>query len=183
MPMPLWRVVPNLPTARPGKPGHPLHLPPRQGAGRLDNPEHYLVLYLADQPAGAVAEAFGDLAVWRASMLRGHPSLPGSVRALVSYELDDNAAVCDLDDPAELVARGLRPSQVVSHDRVRTQAWALRLWQERRYDGVRWWSYRDPRWGSLGIWSADRLRIIDVHPLVIDDDAVMSAGAVLHRPL
>ena len=182
MPVPLWRVLPHLPTARPGAPGHPLYVPPRQGAGRLDNPEHYLVLYLADHPAGAVAEAFGDLAFWRASMLRGSPSLPGSVRALAQYELDD-ATLCDLDDPTELVARAIRPSQVVSHDRMRTQAWALRLWQERRYDGVRWWSYRDPRWGSLGIWSTEHLRVVDVHPLAIDDDAVTAAAAVLHRPL
>lgn len=183
MPLPLWRVLPHVPTARPGQPGHPLYLPPRQGAGRLDNPEHYLVLYLADHPAGAVAEAFGDLAVWRPSMLRGSPGLPGSSRALVRYDLADDALLCDLDDPTALVARTLRPSQVVSHDRSLTQAWALRLWLERRHDGVRWWSYRDPRWGSLGIWSTERLTVVDVDPLAIDDVAVATAAAVLHRPL
>lgn len=183
MPVPLWRVLPHLPTARQRQPGHPLYLPPRQGAGRLDNPEHYLVLYLADHPAGAVAEAFGDLATWRASMFRGSPSLPGSVRALVRYELADDGMLCDLDDPVELVTRTLRPSQVVSHDRSRTQAWALRLWLERSHDGIRWWSARDPRWGSLGIWSPDHLRVVDVNPLAIDDPAVTTAAGVLHRPL
>lgn len=183
MAVPLWRVLPHLPAARPGQPGHALYLPPRQGAGRLDNPEHYLVLYLADHPAGAVAEAFGDLAVWGASMLRGSPSLPGSARALAQCELDDAAALCDLDDPAELVARTLRPSQVVSHDRYRTQAWALGIWLERRHDGVRWWSARDPRWGSVGMWSTNRLRIVDVVPLTIDHSAVTAAAAALYRLL
>jgi hypothetical protein len=179
----LWRVLPYDSTARAGQPGHPLHVPPRQGAGRIDNPEHYLVRYLADSPEGAVAEAFGDLAAWTASMLRGSPSLPGSARALATYELVAGAVLCDLDNPAELVARTMRPSQVVSRDRELTQAWALRLWVEGRYDGVRWWSARDPRWGSIGIWSPTGIVVTDVRVLTVDDPALLTAASVLQRPL
>jgi hypothetical protein len=183
MPTTLWRVLPYAAKARLGQPGHPLYVPPRQGAGRLDNPEHYLVRYFADHPSGAVAESFGDLATWSPSMLRGSPSLPGSVRAIATYELALGTALCDLDDPTELVARALRPSHVVSRDHASTQAWALRIWIDARYDGVRWWSYRDPRWGSIGIWSTASLTVTDVQPLTITHPAVTAAAVVMNRPL
>src|SRR5450756_1261968 len=76
----LFRVLPYLASARAGEPGHPLYVPPSTGAGRVDNPGRYGVLYVGDAAAGAVAEAFGWMPEWSALMLRGRPALAGSVR-------------------------------------------------------------------------------------------------------
>ncbi len=179
----LWRVLPYLRGARPEKPGHPLFVPNRQGAGRVDNPEHYLTLYAADSPEGAVAEAFGDLAQWTTGMLRGSPSLPGSIRALAEITTTTPLAVCDLDDAKQLVSLHLRPSQVVTRDRRTTQGWALRIHSTGSYAGVRWWSYRDPSWGSIALWHRAGLSVASVEPLTVDHPAVLGAAEVLNRPL
>lgn len=177
-----YRVCPYLHRARPGEAGHPLHVPFPQGAGRLDNPEHYRVLYLSDHPAGAVAEAFGNHAVWTAGLLAGPPSLPGSARALVTYRASA-WRVLDLDNSGALRERKLRPSQIVTRDRSVTQRWALAAFRERRWSGVRWWSYYDPRWGSLGLWDISRLRVESVEPLAWDHPVVVEANGVLLRPI
>lgn len=179
----LWRVLPYLRGARPEKPGHPLFVPNRQGAGRADNPEHYLTLYAADSPDGAVAEAFGDLSRWTSGMLRGSPSLPDSTRALVQLTPTKPLSVCDLDDAKQLVTLHLRPSQVVTRDRRTTQGWALRIHQSGRYGGVRWWSYRDPSWGSVALWNHDGLAVTSVDVLTMEHAALQRAAEVLNRPL
>lgn len=181
--MMLYRVLPWVPAAVAGAAGHPRFAPDRQGAGRVDNPEHYRVLYLADHPAGAVAEAFGDLSAWTSSMLRGAPSLPGSRRALATYELPDSQRICDLDDAARLLELRLCSSEVVTRDRSVTQAWSLRLWQQASWAGVRWWSYRDPRWGALALWRADLLVVDTVVPLTMDHPDLRAAADVLSRLL
>jgi hypothetical protein len=53
----LYRVFPFHPDSSADKPGGALYVPP-QGAGRIDNPDLYTVLYLSDAPVGAIAEAF-----------------------------------------------------------------------------------------------------------------------------
>lgn len=177
----LFRVFPWLPAARLHEPGHPLFVP-GFAVGRIDNPEHYLAAYLSDQAAGACAEAFAYKPAWDVSMLRGSPGLAGSTQALATYTLEGSAAVCDLDDAARLLALGLRPSEVVSRDRPATRAWALRIFAEGHWAGIRWWSYYDPRWGSHGIWATDSLRVDEVHPLSGDDPALHQAAEVLNRP-
>ncbi|HVF76235.1 MAG TPA: RES domain-containing protein [Acidimicrobiales bacterium] len=154
---------------------------PRGAAGRVDNPEQYDVLYLSDGPGGACAETFAYLSVWNDLLLLGSPLLPDSVAAIATYALD--AAVCDLDDAARLVALGLRPSSVVTRERPVTQAWALRLFAEGRWAGVRWWSYHDPRWGSHGIWDIGALRLEGVEPVTLDHPGVGEAAEVLARPV
>lgn len=166
--------------ARRGAAGHPLYVPPVQGAGRLDNPEHYLTLYASDAPAGAVAEAFGNLAFWSEELFLGRPSIPKSTTVLATYELKD-AAVLDLDDAEALLSRTLKPSDVITRDRTVTQRWALDVYRERRWAGVRWWSYHDPRWGSFGVWAVDRLRVEEIEVLTRDHPAVLEAGSVLAR--
>jgi hypothetical protein len=178
----LYRVFPWTPEARDGEPGHPLFVP-GSGVGRVDNPEHYRTLYLSDSGAGACAEAFAYLPVWRQGMLRGAPAVPGSFRALATFELDGDAGVCDLDDAARLLALGLRPSAVVTRERGVTQAWALRVFREGRWAGVRWWSFHDPRWGSHGIWAIDALVLEHVEPLSLDHPDLEAAAEVLSRPL
>lgn len=163
------------------EPGHPLYVYPRQGSGRVDDPEHeYRVLYAGTDPAGCVAEVLGDFAVWSAALLEPPPALPGAFRAVVAYDLD--VSLCDLDDPRRLVALGLRPSQVVTHDRATTQRWARRIHDGGTFDGVAWWSRRDPRWTSCGIWGYGSARVADVAVLTdLDDPAVAEAAAVLLR--
>jgi hypothetical protein len=178
----LYRVFPWSRAARPGEPGHPLHVP-GGAAGRIDNPEHYRTLYLSDGAGGACAEAFDYRPMWDERMLRGSPALPGSVHALGTYTLTPDSTVCDLDDAARLVDLGLRPSAVVTRDRRATQAWALRIFDEHRWGGIRWWSYYDPRWGSHGVWALEALTLEAVEPLALDHPAVVEAAEVLNRPL
>lgn len=177
----LYRVFPWVDGAAAGEPGHPLYIPP-QGKHRIDNPDHYSVLYASDAAAGAVAEQFGTLSEWAPSMLRGLPALPGSAFAVVSLDLPDHVAVCDMDDPARLVELGLRPSQVVTRERAVTQAWALRVYEEGRWGGVRWWSYYDPRWASHGIWDLGAVTVAAVEVLDAAHPAVVEAAEVLGRP-
>lgn len=177
----LYRVLPWVPAARPHEPGNPLFVP-GFAVGRIDNPEHYLAIYLSDQASGACAEAFGYKPAWDASMLRGPPGLGGSTQALARYTLEDAAAVCDLDDAARLVRLGLRPSEVVARHRPATRAWALRIFAEGHWAGIRWWSYYDSRWGSHGIWATDALRVDEVLPLSVDDPSLRHAAEVLNRP-
>ena len=177
----LHRVFPWLAGARPAQPGHALYVP-GLAAGRIDNPEHYAAVYLSDSAAGACAEAFAYKPVWDGSMLRGFPSLPGSVQALATCTLDDATPVCDLDDAARLVALGLRPSEVVTRHRPTTRGWALRIFAAGGWAGVRWWSYHDPGWGSHGIWSTAGLHVDRVVPLTLDDPALRQAAEVLNRP-
>jgi hypothetical protein len=177
----LYRVLPYLHDAERGEPGHPLHVPPSIGAGRIDNPERYDVLYVGDNPACAVAEAFGWAPRWTAGLLRGPPALPGSMRALVTYELPDDTAICDLDDADRLVELALRPSRVVTRDRAVTQAWALDLFARGEFVGARWWSYYDPEWGSLGLWAPAQLTVAHVAPLTVDHPALLDAAAAIVR--
>ena len=150
-----------------------------QGAGRIDNPEHYRVLYLSDAPEGAIAEAFGNLDAWSDAMFEV-PSLPGARRALGTYELPEGRLL-DLDDARALLERGLRPSDVVTRDRGVTHRWALRIFGEETWAGVRWWSYYDPAWGSCGVWDQTDLTVGEVTTLDRSMPTVVSAAAVIHR--
>lgn len=181
-----YRIFPYLAAAARGQPGHPEYLHPVQGRGRLDNPNAYLCWYLAEQPTAAVGEVFGDLSRWTPAMF-GMPAIPGARRALATMELSDDLNVLELDDARNLLDRGLRPTQVVERNRSATQAWALRIFQERkgkaqRWHGVRWWSYHRPQWRILGLWDASP-RCVDVQPLDLSHPAVVDAAQVLARPL
>lgn len=177
----LFRVLPYLDSAAPGEPGHPLYVPAATGANRIDNPGVFDPLYLGDDPRCAVAEAFGWAPRWSAGLLRGTPTLPGSVRALATFDLPAAAAVCNLDDAERLVALGLRPSRVVTRDRATTQAWALELFESGAYAGARWWSYYDPDWGSVGLWDTSALAVTDVAVLTVDHPAFSAAAEALVR--
>lgn len=177
----LYRVIAWVPGARATEPGHPMYLPCAfQGAGRIDNPDLYTTLYLSTDPAGAIAEAFGRIPAWSASMF-AVPGLAAAARALATYRLGDDRIV-DLDDPQALMDRSLRPSQVVTRDRTVTHRWARAIFAEGSWAGVGWWSYYDPRWTSVGLWEHRALRPERrVTPLSRDLDAVREAAAVLNR--
>ena len=179
----LYRVFPWLASAAEGEAGHPLYVPDPRGAGRTDNADRYRVLYLSSAPAGAAAEAFGNLKLWTPRMFP-RPDLPGSSRSLATYEIGDELPVLDLDDADALRSLGLRPSQVVTRERQVTQRWALTIYEQGKWSGVRWWSYYDPRWYSYAIWDlrALTLRSGTIRALTIDDAVVIEASDILRRP-
>jgi hypothetical protein len=176
----LFRVFPYLKAGPPDEPGGALYVP-SQGGGRIDNPGVYSVLYLSDSPAGAIAEAFGRLPEWPQSMLEGIPALPGSVRALAQYNLAPRTSLCDLDDPAQLLALNLRPSDIVSRDYLRCRRWALQIHEQKRWAGIRWWSYYDPSWSSLGLWDTRHIKLKSVMPLTLKHPAIIEASRTMVR--
>lgn len=162
--------------------GHPLFVWPRQGAGRVDDRAgEYLVLYAGDSPEGAVAEALGNYARWTTLVLDPPPAAPpGSVLALARCR--GELSVRDLDDPHVLVDLGLRPSAVVTRERAVTQGWARSIFDSGGHAGVSWWSYRDPRWRSYGIWDRSELSVVDEpEPLAIDHPALLRASEIISR--
>jgi hypothetical protein len=181
----IYRVYPHVPTAVPGQPGHPLYLG-GQGSGRLDNPAHYRIWYLAIEPSGAIAEAFGDLDHWDDQML-AYPELPGSRKALATYRLDDDIPLLELDDAHNLYERGLRPTQIIERNRAATQAWALRVYQERNdrgsriWQGIRWWSYHRPQWHIIGYWGPVVPQWLATEELAMTSTALVDAGTSLGR--
>ena len=176
----LYRVLPYVSSAPPLEPGGALYRP-GIGGGRIDNPDLYAVLYLGDSAAGAVAEAFGRFPEWTAAMLHGSPSLPGSIRALARYRLPDEVRLCDLDDPKRLTALLLKPSDVVSRDYLRTRAWSRRVYAQGDWAGIRWWSYYDSRWASVGLWAIEQLVLEEVKILSLDHPAILDAARTIIR--
>jgi hypothetical protein len=176
----LYRVFPYLESARSDDPGGALYIPP-QGGGRIDYPGNYSVLYLSDSAAGAAAEAFGRFAEWTPAILEGSPSLPGSARAMARYQLAEDARICDLDDPQQLAALELRPSDVVTRDYARSRAWARRIHEQGTWAGVRWWSYYDSKWASFGLWDLAGLAVEEITLLTLEDPALQEASRTIVR--
>ncbi|MGH9062417.1 MAG: RES domain-containing protein [Acidimicrobiales bacterium] len=175
------RVFPHLPAAKRGEPGHPLYVHPDQGKGRLDNPDLYLVRYLAVQAEAAVGEAFAGLSVWQPAML-GFPMLPDAERALGTYRLDEEAApLLNLDYAEVLLDRHLRPTQVVARNRPTTQAWARAIFDERRWAGVSWWSYYRPQWVVIGLWATDGALTVERVESLVGHPAVEDAARTLAK--
>lgn len=128
-----------------------------------------------------MAEVFASLAVWEPKIFVS-PTTPRAARSLGRYRLAADARILDLDDAKTLQALGVRPSEVVTADRAVTQRWAKRVVDERRWDGVRWWSFHDPSWYSYGVWERRHLAVIGVEPLGLDHPAVVEAATRLRRP-
>jgi hypothetical protein len=186
-----YRVAPYLATAKPGRPGHPLHIDPSwQGLGRADNPALYRALSFSESTSGAVAEAFGDLRRWSEEMFVV-PFLPDGRRTLVRLEVDlPDGQRLDLDDATVLVERGLRPTEVVGRNRERTRQVAADLF----LDGIReirWWSWWRPEWRNRVLLAplddpdpfATWARITGVEALTLASPAVAAASEMLRRPL
>ena len=176
----LYRVFPHVATAAGDEPGGAVYVPP-QGGGRLDNPGTYSILYLSDAPAGAIAEAFGRFPEWTEAILEPAPSLAGSARAIARFHLPDEAPVCNLDDAALLQSLDLRPSDVVTRDYARSRAWARKIYEQRKWFGVKWWSYYDSQWASFGLWDISRLKLEDVKLLRLDEPALLEASRTIAR--
>ena len=181
--MDFWRVLNWHPSASdPSSNGHPLYIWPRQGAGRVDDPDReYKVLYVGDSPEGAVAEAFGRYLTWTPDILAPPPGTPyGTRKALVRYTGDP--AILDLDDPQVLLDWSLRPSSVVSRDRDSTQQWARAIYDTGTVEGLSWWSFYEPRWASIGLWDVKGLQVAgEPEPLTMEHDAIQEAAAIIRK--
>lgn len=188
----VYRIFPYDPTALAESPGHPLYLHKPQGRGRLDNPRYYETWYFGATPEVPVGEIFGDLQHWTDSMFE-FPPLPNALRAMAVYELPDDLNLLDLDDARNLLDRGLRPTQVIERVRAETQSWAMRIFQEadssgdRRWDGVKWWSFQRPSWQVIAVWveSGEPLpfELVDVENLDVTHPVVRAAARTLGRQL
>jgi hypothetical protein len=136
---------------------------------------------VAEEAVGGAAEA---LAPFRGSGAL-HPAMlvrAGRALALAELELEGTVEVADLDDPAVLVAEGLRPSVVATRDRATTQAYASRLFRERpRLAGLRWWSTLDARWINVTLFdrAGPHLAVRDVTALGADHPVVLEAAIEL----
>lgn len=177
----LYRVLPYLSSAKPGEPGHPLYVHPAQGTGRWDNSLAYLAWYLASEQTSAVAEVFAHLSLWRDAMFP-FPQIPGSRRALGVYRLPDDLPYVDLDDPQTLVDRRMRPSQVIERNRPYTQAKAFAIYNEKKWSGIRWWSFHRPQWRVWCLWEINPI-CEDVQDLDVSHMAVRDAAAALAKPI
>lgn len=116
------------------------------------------------------------------------PAVPDATRALGTFEVSGDTPLLDLDDARALLERGLRPTQVIQRNRPVTQAWALRIYQERDragsplWAGVRWWSYHRPSWPIYGLWGVVPV-CVGVEALHLDHPAVRDAARSLSKPL
>lgn len=106
----------------------------------------------------------------------------GSPLALAQLRLDDRVARLDLDDPAVLVEEGLRPSQVATRDRARTQAYAAELFRRRgRLGALAWWSVLEASWQNVTVFdrAAKRLTVLACEEAKLGDPLVLEAADFL----
>lgn len=148
----------------------------RQGAGRHDNPDHYTAVYLARQPIAAVAES---IAAFRNVLLTPDALRRGPVfRSLATIDDSGFPEIVDLDDPAVLIARGLRPSRIATGIRTVTQQIALDVW-EGGSAGISWWSTLEATWTNVTLFR-ERLStanvVVDATALEIDSQVVVEAA-------
>jgi hypothetical protein len=176
----LYRVLYYLDGAAPTEKGGVLYVPPQTGLGRINNPDDYEALYVGGSPAGVCAEVFyrGKFrSQWTDAMLAPLPN--GSRRVLAWYEFPDSMAICDLNDPKELLARKLRPSDIATRDYTVTRQWALNIFREKRYIGVSWWSYCDALWATYGLWDRDAINKYGFEELTLAHAAMIEAASVM----
>jgi hypothetical protein len=175
----LYRAFPFLADAGLHEAGGPLYVPrERQGTGRHDQPDQYGALYVSRSPESAVAEriqAFRGQSLTDADL--GFTS--GAKLALATFEDATIEDIIDLDDPAELVARGLRPSTVATRDRAVTRAMALRIFAE-GVTGFAWWSTLEASWTNVTLFAeraAPQLELARNLELLSIEHPVLTAAA------
>jgi RES domain len=170
----LFRVFGWLPDTVP----EPLQVPrDRQGGGRHDDPDRYTAVYLAREAVGAVAEAiqaFRGQELTAAALVRPD----GARRSLATLDDSDLPPVVDLDDPAILVARDLRPSRVATGTRTITQGIARAIF-DGDAAGLSWWSTLESSWTNVTLFR-ERLPglppVLDATPLTLDHPALVEAA-------
>ena len=178
----VWRVLPVDPAAAQDAAGGPLWFPrEHQGAARHDNPAAYGCLYVAETPVSAVAEALAPFR-GRGALTPAMLERAGRGLSLVALDLREPAGLLDLDAPQTLTAEGLRPSNVATRVRARTQRDALRLFETHsRATGLRWWSTIEASWINVTVFdrARRRLRLRSVELLSLDHEVVRAATVEL----
>ena len=178
----LHRVFPRDPRVAPDEPGGALFWPRGlQGHGRHDSRELYTCIYASEVEVSPVAEA---LAPFRgaAELLPEMLDRGGRPLALATLELPDDAPLVDLDEPRTLAAEGLRPSEVATRARKRTQAQAARLFEAHpRAAGLRWWSSLESLWINVTLFDRAEplVELVGVAPLSLEAEPVREAAAAL----
>jgi hypothetical protein len=167
--------------ARPDRPDGALWFPrPYQGDGRHDNADLYGCLYLSERPLACLVEQL--------ARFRGQRLLPallvrrGLPLALAELELDDDAVLVDLDDPAVLRRERLRPSRVATRARDVTQPQARALYERHpEAAGLRWWSTFEAQWLNVTLFdrAAAALRLVSARALAVEDEEVAATADVL----
>lgn len=149
-----------------------------QGGGRHDNPDRYPAFYTSRVPTSVVAERLRRLRgqVVGRRELRDHDDRPYCIAAIDDAGL---SGVLDLDDPANLARRQVRPSAMATRQRRVTRRIALSIYQE-GVNGFEWWSTVEGSWINVTLF-ADRalggLRLAgDPEPLTVDHPAVREAA-------
>ncbi|HUG47289.1 MAG TPA: RES domain-containing protein [Candidatus Limnocylindria bacterium] len=178
----LYRLFPWSPSAASHEPGGPLYNPRRQqGSGRHDRPTLYGALYVARTEVSSVAEW---LAAFRGQSLSADDfrRTDGRQLALVAFDDARLPALADLDEPAELARRGLRPSGVATHRRPVTQRMAAELYAEGLY-GFAWWSTLESSWSNVTLFAERALPLLAIaqppRGLGFDDQLVREAAAAV----
>jgi hypothetical protein len=178
----LYRVFPLIDGAALDRPGGPLYVPrERQGAGRHDQPYAYGALYLSRLALSAVAE--------RIQAFRGQTLTDDDLRfedgsryALAVFDEDGIEGLIDLDDPAELSRRTLRPSRVATRQRTGTRALALRIFDEGA-PGFVWWSTLEASWPNATLFAeraVPRLRLAaEPEPLSVQHSTLRAAAEAI----
>jgi hypothetical protein len=152
-----------------------------QGGGRHDNPSVYGALYASRSPVSAVAEA---LRRFRGRTVGGRPLERADGGRLALATVDDSGldALVDLDDPATLGDRALRPSAVATRDREVTQPIALSIYLEGG-QGFEWWSTVEASWINLTLFAERAVPNLNVvgDPEVLDPrhPAVLGAAEAI----
>ena len=121
-----------------------------QGLGRHDNPSQFGAWYCSRDQVSAIAESlqrFRGQSVEDDDFVRPN----GRMKALVGFDLDDDISLVDLDDPAELSARDLRPSHVATLTRATTQRIAASLFRDGA-TGFAWWSTLEAAWTNVTLF-------------------------------
>ena len=112
-----------------------------------------------------------------------YPSVGGSQRCLGVYRLlEGHAPLLDLDDPKALVARAVRPTEIVVRNRPRTQRIALEAHATGSWSGLSWWSMHRPQWVLHMLWDHSALTVEAVEPLP-GHPALQDAAALSSKPL
>lgn len=176
----LYRVFPWRDEGAERDPGGPLFVArTEQGSGRHDNPGSYGALYLSRTAVSSVAEVLRTFR--RQRVETGDFVHEDATLALASFDPPE-LALTDLDDPAQLERRRLRPSSVATGDRRVTRPLAAALFAE-GHDGFEWWSTIEASWINVTLFaerSIDRL-VVKGQPeaLTTDHPAVIGAAEVL----
>ena len=124
----------------------------RQGAGRHDIPERDGALYGSVNPVSAVAEA---IQMFRNQILEegDFERENGLVQALAHFRLAPGLHLVDLNDPVVLKEMQVRPSEIATLERPRTQAICRRL-HEKGVAGFTWWSTLEASWVNATLFQS-----------------------------